>query len=258
MRRWPTAEIEAFYTRGDKPVGVLRVLRALEHTLLRQPGRPSPHGLRVPAGRGRTQVRYAEFFWNPTGTGASAGHRLSRRCSRRSCARDRAMRRPTSASSGRLVPAIDREAGPEASGMRDGAVGDRPPRRRGARHRHRLPRGRPAAGAVRRRLRSCAPRRPEDHRTRRRIRHALAATCARARRAAAVDRIDHGYTVVDDPSSLRVCAERGHRVHRGADQLLLPAHAAARTLGAGPPDPPHAASWACACTRTPTIRRCTT
>jgi hypothetical protein len=30
-------EIEAFYTRGEKPVGVLRVLRALDAVLIRQP-----------------------------------------------------------------------------------------------------------------------------------------------------------------------------------------------------------------------------
>ena len=31
------AEIEAFYTRGEKPVGVLRVLRALDAELIPQP-----------------------------------------------------------------------------------------------------------------------------------------------------------------------------------------------------------------------------
>ena len=31
------AEIEAFYTRGEKPVGVLRVLRALDAWLLKRP-----------------------------------------------------------------------------------------------------------------------------------------------------------------------------------------------------------------------------
>ena len=30
-------EIQAYYTRGDKPVGVLRVLRALETQLMRHP-----------------------------------------------------------------------------------------------------------------------------------------------------------------------------------------------------------------------------
>ncbi|MEI7957444.1 MAG: adenosine deaminase, partial [Verrucomicrobiota bacterium] len=31
------AEIEVFYTRGEKPVGVLRVLRALDALLIRSP-----------------------------------------------------------------------------------------------------------------------------------------------------------------------------------------------------------------------------
>ncbi|WP_279016559.1 hypothetical protein [Sutterella wadsworthensis] len=33
----PMAEIEGFYTRGEKPVGVLRIFRALESSILKKP-----------------------------------------------------------------------------------------------------------------------------------------------------------------------------------------------------------------------------
>ena len=47
------AEIEAFYTRGDKPVGVLRVLRALDAQLIRSPD--DLHRLPARAGRHRSR-----------------------------------------------------------------------------------------------------------------------------------------------------------------------------------------------------------
>ena len=49
------AEIAAFYTRGDKPVGVLRVLRALDTQLIRQPDDLHRLTLRVSAGCQRPQ-----------------------------------------------------------------------------------------------------------------------------------------------------------------------------------------------------------
>ena len=67
------AEIEAFYTRGDKPVGVLRVLRALDRWLLTRADdfhRLVYEYLQDAAGHG---VRYAEVFWNPTGTAQVSG-----------------------------------------------------------------------------------------------------------------------------------------------------------------------------------------
>src|SRR5258708_16280041 len=62
------AEIDGFYTRGDKPVGVLRVLRALDAHLITRPDdlyRITREYLEDAAGHG---VRYSEFFWTPPGT----------------------------------------------------------------------------------------------------------------------------------------------------------------------------------------------
>ena len=107
------ADIDGFYTRGEKPVGVLRVLRALDRWLLTRADdfhRLSYEYLQDAAAHG---VRYAEFFWNPTGTLQGAGLPYATvlaaiRQAIADAARD-------SGIVGRLVPAIDREAGPAAA-----------------------------------------------------------------------------------------------------------------------------------------------
>ena len=76
-------EVDAFYIRGDKPVGVLKALRALDSHLLATPDdlyRITYEYLQDAASH---NVRHAEFFWNPTGTArdsaiAIAGHRAAR------------------------------------------------------------------------------------------------------------------------------------------------------------------------------------
>lgn len=107
------ADVEAFYTRGEKPVGVLRVLRALDRHLLTQRDdfhRLSYEYLEDAATHG---VRHAEFFWNPTGTARDAGLRYGDvlPAIRRAIA-DAAHDFGISA---RLIPAIDREAGVDAA-----------------------------------------------------------------------------------------------------------------------------------------------
>jgi adenosine deaminase len=106
-------EIDAFYTRGEKPVGVLRVLRALDQWLLRSPDdfyRITYEYLQDAASH---NVRYAEFFWNPTGTAQIGGlayaqvlpaicraiHDAERDC----------------AIVSHLIPSIDREASAQAA-----------------------------------------------------------------------------------------------------------------------------------------------
>src|SRR3954463_5123371 len=102
----PQKEIEAFYIRGEKPVGVLRALRTLDE-IISSPGhlhRLTGEYLEDAAAHG---VRYAEIFWNPTGTARVSGIPYAR-------AQDaiaRAMRQ-TKGIIGRLIPAIDREATP--------------------------------------------------------------------------------------------------------------------------------------------------
>jgi adenosine deaminase len=106
-------EIEAFYTRGEKPVGVLRVLRALDQWLLRSPDdfyRICYEYLQDAASH---SVRYAEFFWNPTGTAQVGGLAYGRVL----LALKRAMQDAQKDLSiqSRLIPSIDREASAQAA-----------------------------------------------------------------------------------------------------------------------------------------------
>lgn len=104
------AEIDTFYTRGEKPVGVLRVLRALDEHLLTRPDDLHRIAYEYLQDCAAHNVRHAEFFWNPTGT-----VRISRIAypeaqaalvrGIRDAARDFGM-------SALLIPSIDREADP--------------------------------------------------------------------------------------------------------------------------------------------------
>ena len=105
-------DVASYYTRGDKPTGVLRVLRALDEFLLRSPDdfyRITYEYLQDAAGH---QVRYAEFFWNPTGT-AAAGLAYAKvlpamRRAMRDAAHDFGI-------VSRLIPSIDREGSEQAA-----------------------------------------------------------------------------------------------------------------------------------------------
>jgi adenosine deaminase len=198
-------DIEAFYTRGDKPVGVLRVLRALDAWLLKTPDdlhRISYEYLQDAAAH---QVRYAEFFWNPTGTVRDSGIPYAQ--AQAAIVRAIADAQADCGIIGRLVPSIDREATPaEALEMVQWLIAHRHP-------------DVPGIGI--------------DYREVNRPPELFVEAYAAARRAGLkttahagefgmpwtnvqtavellkVDRIDHGYTVVDNPVFARQCAERG-------------------------------------------------
>jgi adenosine deaminase len=106
-------DIEAFYTRGEKPVGVLRVLRALDQYLLRSPDdfyRMAYEYLQEAASH---NVRYAEFFWNPTGT-AHVSH-LAYAQVLPALKRAMADAQRDCCIISRLIPSIDREASAQAA-----------------------------------------------------------------------------------------------------------------------------------------------
>ena len=199
------AEIDGFYTRGEKPVGVLRVLRALDQYLITRPDdlyRLTREYLEDAAGHG---VRYSEFFWNPTGTAAVS--RIPYEAAQaaivgaiRDAERDLGI-------VARLIPSIDREADPAAAvemvawvaahrvpevvgiGI-DYRENDRPPELFWKAYRD----------ASRAGLKTTA--------------HAGEfgmpwTNVETALDLLAVDRIDHGYTVLDNPALTQRCAERG-------------------------------------------------
>ena len=106
-------EIAAFYTRGEKPVGVLRVLRALDASLVRAPQDLYRLTLEYLLDAAGHNVRHAEFSWNPTGTVHVSRIPYAE-------AQDAIVRAIRDAQqqfgiSGRLIAAIDREASPEAA-----------------------------------------------------------------------------------------------------------------------------------------------
>ncbi len=202
-------EVRSFYVRGEKPVGVLKALRALDAELLRLPSDLHRLTYEYLADAAAHQVRYAEFFWNPTGTARDSGIAYAPALGAICCAIADAQR--DHGIIGRLIPAIDREASPSEAAEMLGWV--------------------------------LANRRDEvigigmDYREVDRPPQMFTETYLRAKRAglkttahagefgmpwhnvdAAVnvlrcDRIDHGYTIVDDAfatSRLRdQCAERG-------------------------------------------------
>jgi adenosine deaminase len=198
-------EIAAFYERGEKPVGVLRVLRALERHLLLAADDFRRITYEYLEDAAAENVRHAEFFWNPTATIRDTG--LAYRdvqagilAGMREAATDFGI-------SSLLIPSIDREAEPSSAvemvellmAHRDPAVigigidyreNDRPPE---LFH---------EAYALARR-------------------HGFKATAhagefgmpwtnvQTAIELLKVDRVDHGYTIVDHPDLARRYAERG-------------------------------------------------
>jgi adenosine deaminase len=202
----PTPEdIEAFYTRGDKPVGVLRVLRALERSLLATPDDFHRLAYEYLQNAAAHQVRHAEFFWNPTGSAHVPALRYPAVLG--------AIRRAIADAQadfgivGRLVPAIDREAGPAAAReMVQWVIEHRADEVPGIGIDYREAEGPPRlfvdayAAARRAGLKTTAHAGefglPADN-----VRAALDDLC--------VDRVDHGYTIVDDEALARRAVERG-------------------------------------------------
>jgi adenosine deaminase len=198
-------EIEGFYTRGEKPVGVLRVLRALDAQLVRTPDDLHQLAFEYLQDAAAHNVRYSEFFWNPTGTVRDSG--IPYRAAQDAIVRAIEDARQDFGIAGRLIAAIDREASPEAAvemvgwvaaNRHEAVIGigidyrevDRPPELFQQAYRD----------ARRAGLRTTAHAgefgMPWTH-----VRTALDLL--------KVDRIDHGYTVVDQPEFARECAERG-------------------------------------------------
>jgi len=201
----PRAEIDAFYERGEKPVGAIRVLRALDAHLLAEPDdlyRITREYLEDARAHG---VLYSEFFWNPTGTArisripyeAAQGAIVA---AMRDAARDLGIL-------SRLIPSIDREADPDAAvemvewmqrhrapevigiGM-DYTETDRPPELFWKAYR----------------LAKQAGFKTTAHAGEFGMKWTNVETAVEL---LGVDRVDHGYTAIDNPEFAKRCAEKG-------------------------------------------------
>lgn len=198
-------EAHAFYVRGEKPVGVLKALRALDAALICTADDLYRLVYEYLEDAAAHQVRHAEFFWNPTGTARDSGiaYPLAVQAMVRAiqdAAHDHGI-------AGWLIAAIDREAPPQAAQemvqwvlahRRDEVLGigidynevNRPPEMFAQAY----------ADARQGGLKTTA--------------HAGEfgtpwGNVQTALDMLKVDRIDHGYTVVDAPDFARRCADSG-------------------------------------------------
>lgn len=105
----PMAEIEGFYTRGEKPVGVLRIFRALESSILKKPEYLKHITLEHLERTAAQGVRYIELFWNWTGL----KHFMTYAEGQDAIVAGLIEGEEKYGIVGRLVPSIDREALPE-------------------------------------------------------------------------------------------------------------------------------------------------
>lgn len=104
-------EISGFYIRGDKPKGILHVLRALDENILKKPEYFRRIAFEFLEDMAAHQVRYQEFFWNPTGTAKVSGIPYPVAVDAIiSGIRDAEKQHGIVA---RLIPGIDRQASPE-------------------------------------------------------------------------------------------------------------------------------------------------
>ncbi|MEP6791021.1 MAG: adenosine deaminase [Ramlibacter sp.] len=198
-------EIAGFYTRGEKPVGVLRVLRALDSWLLRTPDDLHRITYEYLQDAAAHNVKYSEFFWNPTGTARDSGIPYGQ--AQAGILRAVADAQTDFGITGQLIPSIDREASPaDALEMVRWVIGNRHEKVPGIgidyRETDRPPDLFVHAYAIARSagLKTTA--------------HAgeFGTPWTNVRTAVEllmVDRIDHGYSVVDNPDFAAHCAERG-------------------------------------------------
>jgi adenosine deaminase len=198
-------EVDQVFARGRQKAGVLRALRALDRYLLISPQdlhRITYEYLSDAAAGG---VRYSEFFWNPTGTVRVSG--LSYRTAQDAIVAAIHDAQRDCGIIGRLVPSIDREADPaEAVAMVEWVIAARAPEVIGIgidySEINRPPELFARAYELARRagLKSTA--------------HAgeFGTPWENVRTAVEVlhcDRVDHGYTIVDNPTLAARYAERG-------------------------------------------------
>ena len=104
-------EIDGFFTRGDKPVGVLRIFRALEKEILIKPEMLTRITYEYLADCKKHNIRYTEFFWNYTGLARHYSYTDAQAAIIEGIhegERDFGV-------IGRLIPSMDREDTPEAA-----------------------------------------------------------------------------------------------------------------------------------------------
>jgi len=199
------AQIADFYARSAKPVNVSHVLRAVDRHLIKRPDDLYEIAIEYLEDASSHGVRYSELFWVPTGTVAVSGipYELAQAAIVRAIKDAQAQ----FGIIGRLIPSIDRQASPRAAlEMVEWVRASRTPEVLGIGIEFEEV-GRPPelfadafAAAQRAGLRTTA--------------HAGENGVSWKNVETAIDlldveRIDHGYSVIENPELARRCADRG-------------------------------------------------
>lgn len=198
-------QIDGLYAHGEKRQGAIPSLRALESHVLRQPDDLYRITREYLEDAWAHNVLYTEFFWNPTGVVKHSGLKYR-------VLQDAIVQAVNDAQRdfgiiGRLVPAIDREAPPtDADEMVAWMVAARRDEVPGIGIDYREALGAPELFASA----YAAARRAGLRTTAHAGEYGLPWTNVQtAIDTLGVDRLDHGYTVVDRPELVQRCLERG-------------------------------------------------
>ena len=197
--------IEGFYIRGEKPVGVLAIFREMEAHILKTPADFRRIAYEYLEDAAAHSVRYAELYWNPTGslrhTGLCYGAlQAAILAGMAEAERDFGIR-------SNLIPSIDREAPPgDAVGMVRLMAANRDPRAPGIGIDYRETGNPPEKFAEAYALARAAGLR--------RTAHAGEfgepwTNVAAALDLLGVERLDHAYTILDNPALTARCAAEG-------------------------------------------------
>jgi adenosine deaminase len=199
------AEIDAFYARGEKPAGAIRVLRALDKYLIVEPDDLYRITREYLEEARRHGVIYSEFFWNPTGTILVSG--IPYAAAQAAIVRSIQDAEKDFGIMSRLIPSIDREADPaDAVEMVDLVVAHRVPEVVGIGMDYTETNRPPELFWKAYRAARNAGLKTTTHAGEFGMKWTNVET---AIDLLGVDRIDHGYTVKDDPEFAQRCAEQG-------------------------------------------------
>jgi adenosine deaminase len=198
-------QIDGLFAHGEKRQGAIPGLRALESHVLRRPDDLYRLTREYLEDARAHNVLYTEFFWNPTGVVRHSG--LSYRVLQDAIVQAANDAERDLGIVGRLVPAIDREAPPaEADEMVAWMVAARRDEVPGIGIDYREALGAPELFASAYAAARSAGLRTTAHAGEYGMPWTNVQTAVDT---LGVDRIDHGYTVVDRPELVQRCLERG-------------------------------------------------
>jgi adenosine deaminase len=198
-------ELQGFYRRDARPKGVLHVLRTLESVVLTEPDDFHRITYEYLEDAARENVRHAEFFWNPTATLRDVG--LAYADVQAAILRGMGDAHTDFSISSVLIPAIDREADVAAANeMVSLVIANRRVGVAGIGIDYRETNRPPELFREAFRMAKTAGLRSTAHAGEFGTSWQNVATVVDDLE---VDRVDHGYTVIDNPELVKRCVEKG-------------------------------------------------